>query len=122
MTAVNWIAASEAARVAASACINGLRREHRGAHFTHREVEIVACDGDDDIGTPIAYLTVKELSGKKLAELVNLHAPAQYQFISIEGGCDGYTSLQAMLDGEEPDIGVKWWDVDTREHSGEVAA
>lgn len=112
-TKTDWVKIAKEAREAAEACINGLRREHRGAHFIHREVELIACDDQGErIGDPIAYLTVKELSGSKLAELVKLHAPAQYNYIAVQGGCDGYDSFaDFMRYPDDYDPGCDWWDV-----------
>lgn len=118
MSTVDWIAISKAAQVAARESIASCRRAHPGAHFVQRHVEVLAIDEHDErIGDPLAYLTVKELSGKALAQVVRDHAPAQYAYITVQGGIDGFDSFQdAMAYPDDYDPGVDWWSVDTRDN------
>lgn len=115
MSAPDWVAISKAAREAAAEAIASCRRAHPGAHFTQRSVEIIAADESGErIGDPLEYLTVKELSGKRLAQVVRDHAPAQYASITVQGGIDAYDSFEdAMRYPDDYDPMVECWDVST---------
>ena len=114
MSAVNWVAISKAARAAAAESIASCRRAHPGAHFVHRQVEILAIDADGErIGDQLDFLLLKELSGKTLAQVVRDHAPAQYDHIVVQGGIDAYDSLRDCLEEADYDPMVDCWEVST---------
>ena len=117
MSAVDWVMISKAARAAAAESIAACRRSHPGGHFIQRHVEVLAIDHDDErIGDPLEYLELRELSGKRLAQVVRDHAPAQYAYITVQGGIDGYSSFsEAMAYPDDYDPGCDWWEVNTRD-------
>ncbi len=106
---VNYIEIAKRARVAARDCITSARQECRRNHFTHRGIEVLAIDEHGDrIGDPLDYLEVKTISGKQLSEVVRHHAPAQYDYICIQGGIDFHENLQDAL--KYPDDYTPMWD------------
>jgi len=116
MSSVNWIAIAKACREAAAESIASCRRHHPGAHYVHRQVEILAIDADGErIGDQLDFLLLRELSGKRLAQVVADHAPAQYDHICVQGGIDAYDSLQDFLQDYDYDPMVECWDVSTKD-------
>lgn len=115
MSAPDWVAISKAAREAAAEAIASCRRAHPGAHFVQRQVEILAIDENHErIGDPLDYLLLKECSGKRLAQVVRDHAPAQYAYICVQGGIDAFDSFQdAMAYPDDYEPMVECWDVST---------
>jgi len=115
MSAINYIMLAKAAKAAASECIASCRRQAASGHFTHRGVEVLAIDDQDErIEPPLDYINVKELTGKRLQQIVTTRAPAQWHSICVQGGCDGYSSFQeAMQYPDDYDPGCEWWDVDS---------
>ena len=120
MSAINYIELAKASKAAASECIAAIRSEYRTEHFTHRGVELLAIDEHGDrIGDPLEYLEVKELSGKRLERAIVDHAPAQYSYICVQGGIDGYDSFPAAMkypDDYEPMVSE--WAVDSNDVPG----
>ena len=121
MSTINYIGLAKASREAAAECIGAIRSQYRTGHFTQRGVEILAIDEHGErIGDPIEYLEVKELSGKRLERAIVDHAPAQYSYICVQGGLDGYDSFQdAMKYPDDYDPMVSEWAVDSNDIPGD---
>lgn len=114
MSAVDWVSVSKAARAAAADAIAGCRRHCPSAHYVHRQVEILAIDENHErIGDQLDFLLLKELSGKRLAQVVRDHAPAQYSYICVQGGIDAYDSFQDFMDDYDYEPMVECWEVNS---------
>lgn len=115
MSVINYIELAKAAKAAAAECIALARRADRSCHFTQRGVDVLAIDHDGERIEPVLdIIEVREISGKRLQQIVESQAPAQYHHIAVQGGIDCHESLQDALkypDDYEPMVDC--WDVDS---------
>lgn len=115
MKKINYIGLAKAAKAAAAECIASARRHDQGAHYVQRGVDVIAIGDDGERIEPVLdTLEVRQLSGKRLAQVVRDHAPAQYAYICVQGGIDAYDSFDvAMRWPDDYSPQVDCWDVDS---------
>jgi hypothetical protein len=115
MSVINYIELAKAAKAAAAECIALARRQDRSCHFTQRGVDILAIDEHGERIEPVLdIIEVREISGKRLQQIVESQAPAQYHHIAVQGGLDCYSSFQdAMQYPDDYEPMTDCWDVDS---------
>jgi hypothetical protein len=117
MKKIDYLQLAKAAQVAAAECIATARRNDPQCHHVHRGVDVLALDQDGErIGDTLDIIDVKQISGKRLREIVTNHAPAQYHSICVQGGLDCYESFaEAMRYPEDYEPLTDCWDVDSND-------
>lgn len=120
MSVINYIDLAKAAKAAAADCIALARRQDHNCHFVQRGVDILAIDEHGERIEPVLdIIEVREISGKRLQQIVESQAPGQYHHIAVQGGLDCFeTFALAMQYPDDYEPMTDCWDVDSDQIPG----
>jgi hypothetical protein len=116
-TEMNYVQIAKDIRAAAKVCINEARKQDND-YYTHREIELVACDGTGErISDEATYLSLSEVSGATVKAAIRCVIEDcdtmryTYSHIGVFGGVDAYESLSDCLKGYEYTPMANTWDL-----------
>lgn len=117
MSQINYIELAKAAKAAAAECIALARRQDQSCHFTQRGVDVLAIDEHGERIEPVLdIIEVRDITGKRLKQIIEAQAPAQYHHIAVQGGLDCYSSFHdAMTYPDDYEPMTDCWDVDSHQ-------